>query len=101
MRCRDIAASVSLARIQPNPNPTTRVFNTAMAMLSHPWPSPPSLIVIKTKRASTAPLGSPTMPSHFTIEAIFRRGLINRSSGATTVGPVTTKIAPNKAQICQ
>ena len=42
-------------------------------------------------------MGSMTMPSHFTTLPIFREGLMCLRSGAITVGPVTTSIAPNRA----
>ena len=47
--------------------------------------------------ASSAPMGSLTIASHFRNEEARRSSRVLRSSGSTTVGPVTTVIAPNSS----
>ena len=47
--------------------------------------------------ASNAPTGSLTMASHFRNDDARRSSRVLRSSGSTTVGPVTTVMAPNRS----
>ena len=54
-----------------------------------------------TRTASTAPMGSMTMPSHLSVLETRRLGRTCRSNGPITVGPVTTRIAPSRKQSCQ
>ena len=44
-------------------------------------------------------MGSMMIPSHFRTSATFPVGRIWRSNGPMTVGPVTTRMAPNKIEI--
>jgi len=61
--------------------------------------APEEIITSKTNRASIAPIGSFTIPSHFNIEFTCPFGFTNLKRGIITVGPVTTKIAPSKREI--
>jgi len=54
-----------------------------------------------TSTARVAPTGSITMPSHLRIAPTGGEGRTWRRSGWMTVGPVTTRIAPNSRAIGQ
>ena len=61
---------------------------------SGPGASPPASIRASTIEASSAPIGSLTIASHLRNDAARRSSRVLRISGSTTVGPVTTVIAP-------
>ena len=50
----------------------------------------------KTSTPSSAPIGSTSTPSHVSSDRTRRAGRMNASSGSTTVGPDTTRIAPRR-----
>jgi hypothetical protein len=52
-----------------------------------------------TRTASAAPIGSMTIPSQWATRATVPTGRTWRSSGPTTVGPVTTTIAPSRRAV--
>ena len=53
----------------------------------------------KTTTATIAPIGSIITPSHFSVALTRSGGLTNESSGSTTVGPETIRIAPTRTAI--
>ncbi len=61
----------------------------------------PAMATWKMRTAMMAPMGSTTMPSHFTMEPTLRDGLMCLMRGAMTVGPVTTSMDPSMAATCQ
>ena len=63
--------------------------------LNAPPPAACALSAVNTTTPSSAPIGSISTPSHLSTERTFSDGRTNSSSGSTTVGPDTTRIAPS------
>ena len=63
-----------------------------------PWPA---RMASKTSTASSAPMGSMTMPSHLRTLPLVPVGRTKRSSGPITVGPVTLRMAPSSRAMLQ
>ncbi len=80
----------------PRPIPIPSVSSTLVAIVVAAPLTLEALTPWNTSSARVAPIGSITIPSHFTTALIRRFGLTVRSSGAMTVGPVTTRIAPSR-----
>jgi hypothetical protein len=85
------------ARAKPPAKPAT-VPNPALLATTVAACHPPSAstMLSNTAAANTAPMGSITMHSQRKIGATGSRSRTDCSKGSTTVGPDTTKMAPNK-----
>ena len=82
--------------MKPKEVPNSKIFpNSDNAVLVKPL-SPPTLINSNTNTATSAPIGSIRIPSHFkTVEISFFNGIFLKI-GVITVGPVTIINPENK-----
>ena len=96
-----MAKAKAWAKVNPKVNPKSKILpNSINAVFVNALPSP-TLMNSKTNTATSAPMGSIRIPSHFnTAETSFLSGIFRRM-GVITVGPVTIIKAENKKEICQ
>ena len=99
-RCRSTIRSPAASTATPTPTTSSNAIPVASAPHTDscvPAASAGSLIRItasRTRTARMAPIGSIVIPSHLAIVPTRPAGRTWRSSGSTTVGPVTVKSAP-------
>ena len=83
------------------PSPMAAVTPMTAGAIAGPPPAVPSCTPVARMKSSTrtarmAPIGSETMPSHLTMSDKRRDAWTCRNNGMTTVGPVTTRMAPRR-----
>jgi hypothetical protein len=90
-----IRKTISPAPKSPMTTPKKMVFPAPSKAIFNASCIPSAKLASKTSTASIAPSGSIRIPSHLRMAANLRVRGTCLSNGTITVGPVTTRIAPN------
>ena len=99
-RCSRNTSSTAASTATPTPTTISNAMPWASAPQTLPWAPATSagslsrMTVSSTSTARMAPIGSMVMPSHLAMVPTRPAGRTWRSSGSTTVGPVTVSSAP-------